>query len=147
MPVLHPFAAVHNLSPSHRQAGINRLFVPGMALVDAHGSSEAQAMLPLFESYLERQVVENEELYDRIRQAAVVFLGTLARHMDPGSAKVRYGPFVLSNQSWISRIFLRLEEAHPDTSCRKETIRKFVAIQSCKQQQASSTNSNTNSSK
>ncbi len=61
----------------------------GMALVDAHGGAEAQRMLPLFEGYLEKRVVDNEELYDRVRQAAVVFLGTLARHMEPGSAKVR----------------------------------------------------------
>lgn len=60
----------------------------GMSLVDAHGAAEAQRMLPLFEGYLEKQAVGNEEMYDRVRQAAVVFLGTLARHMEPGSAKV-----------------------------------------------------------
>lgn len=59
-----------------------------MALVDAHGAANSVQMLPLFESYLEKQAVENEEVYDRIRQGAVVFLGTLARHMEPGSPKV-----------------------------------------------------------
>lgn len=57
--------------------------------MDAHGAGGAQDMLPLFEGYLEKQAVENEEVYDRVRQAAVVFMGTLARHMEPGSAKVR----------------------------------------------------------
>ena len=58
-----------------------------MALVDAHGAESSIEMLPLFESYLEKQAVESEEVYDRIRQGAVVFLGTLARHMEPGSPK------------------------------------------------------------
>ena len=60
-----------------------------MALVDAHGASNSQHMLPLFESFLEKKAIDDEELYDRVRQGAVVFLGTLARHMEPGSAKVQ----------------------------------------------------------
>lgn len=65
-----------------------------MALVDAHGADHAAQMLPLFEGYLEEQAVENEALYDRIRQGAVVFLGTLARHLEPGSPKVSSFTFI-----------------------------------------------------
>lgn len=65
-----------------------------MALVDAHGAANSLQMLPLFESYLEKQAVESEVVYDRVRQGAVVFMGTLARHMEPGSPKVGL-PFML----------------------------------------------------
>lgn len=64
------------------------LWPVGMSLVDAHGAEDSVQMLSLFESYLEKQAVEDEAIYDRVRQGAVVFMGTLARHMDPGSPKV-----------------------------------------------------------
>ena len=57
--------------------------------MDAHGRDDAARMLPLFEGYLEGRKVEDEERYDRVREGAVVFLGTLARHMPPGGSKVR----------------------------------------------------------
>ena len=75
----------------------------GMALVDAHGAESSGQMLTLFESYLEKQAVENEEIYDRIRQGAVVFMGTLARHMESDTPKVQL--FLPSSQtlskSWV----------------------------------------------
>ncbi|KAK9804294.1 hypothetical protein WJX72_005256 [[Myrmecia] bisecta] len=63
----------------------------GVALVDAHGKQHAQMMLPLFESYLEgaKKGGRDEARYDRVREGAVVFLGTLARHLDPKDPKVR----------------------------------------------------------
>ncbi|KAK9840722.1 hypothetical protein WJX81_000165 [Elliptochloris bilobata] len=64
----------------------------GVALVTAHGGSkDKDAVLQLFEGYLERKVLEDmdEEAYDRVREGAVVFLGTLARHLEPSGAKVR----------------------------------------------------------
>ena len=47
-------------------------------------------MLPLFEGYLERRKSGDlsEERYDRIREGAVVFLGTLARHLPKDDQKV-----------------------------------------------------------
>ena len=45
-------------------------------------------MLQLFESYLDRKDVGDEARYDKVREGAVVFLGTLARHLDPSDAKV-----------------------------------------------------------
>ena len=62
---------------------------PGMAIVDAHGAESSAQMLTLFESYLEKQAVEDEEVYDRVRQGAVVFMGTLARHMESDTPKVK----------------------------------------------------------
>lgn len=56
--------------------------------MDAHGAESSAQMLALFESYLEKQGVENEAAYDRVRQGAVVFMGTLARHMESDTPKV-----------------------------------------------------------
>ncbi len=58
----------------------------------AHGGGEGKnAMLQLFEGYLERKVLEDmdEAAYDHVREGAVVFLGTLARHLEPSGPKVR----------------------------------------------------------
>ena len=64
----------------------------GVALVSTHGGSKGKdAMLQLFEGYLERKVLQDmdEEAYDRVREGAVIFLGTLARHLEPSGPKVR----------------------------------------------------------
>ncbi|PRW50843.1 Translational activator GCN1 isoform A [Chlorella sorokiniana] len=64
----------------------------GIAIVDAHGGANPEAMLPLFESYLDKQAGLaglSESQYDAVRGGAVVFLGTLARHLDPENPKVR----------------------------------------------------------
>ena len=47
-------------------------------------------MLQLFEGYLDKKDVGDEARYDKVREGAIVFLGTLARHLDPSDAKVRY---------------------------------------------------------
>ena len=60
----------------------------GADLVNAHGKSQFSPMLQLFESYLDRKDVGDEARYDKVREGAVVFLGTLARHLDPSDAKV-----------------------------------------------------------
>ena len=65
----------------------------GVALVDAHGAAASASMLPLLEGYLESgaaaQSGRSELQYDAVRQGVVVLLGTLARHLDPASPKVR----------------------------------------------------------
>ena len=60
----------------------------GAALVNAHGKSQFQPMLQLFEGYLDKKDVGDEARYDKVREGAIVFLGTLARHLDPSDAKV-----------------------------------------------------------
>ena len=79
--------------------------------MDAHGKEEAQNLLPLFEEYLAKPTPENENLGDRMRQGAVVFLGTAASHMESGDLKV-FHPFrpnlscqsraILSNRSILT---------------------------------------------
>ncbi len=53
-----------------------------------HGKEHFQTMLPLFEGYLDK-ASGDEGSYDAVRQGVVVFLGTLARHLDPTNPKVR----------------------------------------------------------
>ena len=60
--------------------------------MDEHGAGHARAMLPQFEAYLENRGTSDEEVYDRVREGVVVLLGTLARHMDAGDAKVGPSP-------------------------------------------------------
>lgn len=57
--------------------------------MDEHGAAHSQSLLPMFEEYLDKGNVVDEGHYDRVREGAVVFLGTLARHLDPRDAKVR----------------------------------------------------------
>ena len=45
-------------------------------------------MLQLFEGYLDKKDVADEARYDKVREGAIIFLGTLARHLDPSDAKV-----------------------------------------------------------
>ena len=45
-------------------------------------------MLQLFEGYLDKKDVADEARYDKVREGAIVFLGTLARHLDPSDSKV-----------------------------------------------------------
>ncbi len=67
----------------------------GVELLNAHGKEGSQLMLPLLEGYLDkkRRVAVDEETYDRVRTGAVVFLGTLARHLNPSDPKVRGAGF------------------------------------------------------
>lgn len=66
----------------------------GVAVVDAHGASHAQAMLPLFEGYLEPGAAagggddDEEGRHDLVRVGVVVMLGTLAAHLEQGDDKV-----------------------------------------------------------
>jgi hypothetical protein len=63
----------------------------GEAVVDSQGADHAQRLMPLFEGYLEQGGASagmDEDRYDHVRQGAVVFLGTLARHLDPADPKV-----------------------------------------------------------
>ena len=61
----------------------------GVDIINAHGKAAFQPMLQLFEHYLDRKSVRDEASYDKVREGAIVFLGTLARHLDPADPKVR----------------------------------------------------------
>lgn len=60
----------------------------GMALVEKHGAEHTANMLSVFEGYLEARDVADEASYDRVREGVVIFLGTLAQHLDAQGPKV-----------------------------------------------------------
>lgn len=62
--------------------------------MNAHGKSQFQPMLQLFEGYLDKKDVGDEARYDKVREGAIVFVGTLARHLDPSDAKVTHLPLL-----------------------------------------------------
>ena len=61
----------------------------GLSLIQAHGGAALDALLPLFTEYSALQDVGKDEdehwRNDRVREGAVIFMGTIARHMPPGS--------------------------------------------------------------
>lgn len=59
----------------------------GRLVVDAHGAALGASMIPLLDSHLEQQQKDDAES-DMVREGAVVFLGTLASHLDPNDPKV-----------------------------------------------------------
>ena len=53
-----------------------------------HGAEHTSNMLSVFEGYLEAKGVKDEASYDRVREGVVIFLGTLAQHLDAAGPKV-----------------------------------------------------------
>ncbi|KAH7955686.1 hypothetical protein HPB52_002884 [Rhipicephalus sanguineus] len=57
------------------------------ALVDFHGNSKVNILLPLFERFLDD--APRDQSYDQVRQSVVILMGTLARHLDKDDQKVK----------------------------------------------------------
>ncbi|XP_077511063.1 lethal (3) 80Fj [Amblyomma americanum] len=57
------------------------------ALVDFHGNSKVNTLLPLFERFLDD--APRDQSYDQVRQSVVILMGTLARHLDKDDQKVK----------------------------------------------------------
>ena len=64
----------------------------GCALLNAHGQSCSENVLPVLESYLsgsaQSVALENEHQYDLVREGVIVLYGTLASHLPKGDARV-----------------------------------------------------------
>lgn len=65
----------------------------GVALVDAHGPREAQALMAVLERFMDPRAAKSlgldEAACDLIREGAVVLFGTLARHMTADEGKLK----------------------------------------------------------
>lgn len=57
------------------------------ALVDFHGNSKVNMLLPLFEHFMDD--APRDQSYDQVRQSVVILMGTLARHLDKDDQKVK----------------------------------------------------------
>ena len=55
--------------------------------VNLHGKDSAEALLPVFEEFMEN--APKSEIYDNVRQSVVVLMGSLAKHLDSSDPKVR----------------------------------------------------------
>lgn len=55
--------------------------------VNLHGKVSAEALLPVFEEFMEN--APKSEVYDNVRQSVVILMGSLAKHLDSTDPKVR----------------------------------------------------------
>jgi HEAT repeat protein len=57
-----------------------------LAIVDLHGKDCVATLLPVFEQFLDK--APNNSEYDNIRQAVVILMGSLARHLDKEDKRI-----------------------------------------------------------
>ena len=76
-------------------------------------------MLSVFEGYLEAKGVADEASYDRVRKGVVIFLGTLAQHLDAEGPKVTpsYPAFTFSSRADGKGILLGMSQRKRVTMC------------------------------
>ena len=64
----------------------SKMLDSALVIVDAHGKEAAEDLLPVFEEFLEN--APKSERYDNVRQAVVILMGSLAKHLDTSDPKV-----------------------------------------------------------
>ena len=64
-----------------------RMLESALLVVDTHGKAAAEDLLPVFEEFLEN--APKSERYDNVRQAVVILMGSLAKHLAATDPKVR----------------------------------------------------------
>ena len=55
--------------------------------VNLHGKDSAEALLPVFEEFMEN--APKSGIYDNVRQSVIILMGSLAKHLDSSDPKVR----------------------------------------------------------
>ena len=64
-----------------------KMLESALIIVDTHGKEAAEDLLPVFEEFLEN--APKSERYDNVRQAVVILMGSLAKHLQTTDPKVR----------------------------------------------------------
>ncbi|KAG6482942.1 hypothetical protein ZIOFF_059581 [Zingiber officinale] len=64
-----------------------RMINAGIRIIDKHGKENVPLLFPIFESYLNKKV-SDEEKYDLVREGVVIFTGALAKHLAKDDPKV-----------------------------------------------------------
>lgn len=59
----------------------------GLALVEQHGSSLLETLIPIFNEYLESPALSSER-HDRIRESVIILLGATAKNLDASDVRV-----------------------------------------------------------
>ncbi|CAB4435640.1 unnamed protein product [Rhizophagus irregularis] len=64
-----------------------KMLEAGLAVINEHGAKNVTLLLPVLENYLDKPAVPTET-HDRIRESVVIWLGALARHLNPTDAMI-----------------------------------------------------------
>lgn len=63
------------------------MLAASLVIVDIHGKDCITTLLPVFEDFLDK--APNDSSFDNIRQAVVILMGSLARHLDKDDNKIQ----------------------------------------------------------
>lgn len=63
------------------------MLAAALAIVDLHGKATIAKLLPVFETFLDK--APKSSYYDNIRQAVVILVGSLARHLDKEDDRIQ----------------------------------------------------------
>lgn len=63
------------------------MLAASLAIVDKHGKETIARLLPVFEEFLDK--APNSSRYDNIRQAVVILMGSLARHLEVSDERIQ----------------------------------------------------------
>lgn len=83
------------------------MLAASLAIVDLHGKECVITLLPVFESFLDK--APNNSSFDNIRQAVVILMGSLARHLEKDDKKI--GPIVTRLLAALSTPSQQVQEA------------------------------------
>lgn len=83
------------------------MLAAALAIVDLHGKARIAKLLPVFEGFLDK--APDSRSYDNIRQAVVILMGSLARHLDKDDARIQ--PIVKRLLSALSTPSQQVQEA------------------------------------
>ncbi|KAG6461050.1 hypothetical protein O3G_MSEX012395 [Manduca sexta] len=84
-----------------------RMLDAAMALVELHGKETISSQLPVFEEFLDKAPKSGG--YDAVRQAVVLLMGSLARHLEPADPRIR--PITLRLVAALSTPSQQVQEA------------------------------------
>lgn len=83
------------------------MLAASLAIVDLHGKECVGTLLPVFEEFLDK--APNKSEFDNIRQAVVILMGSLARHLDKDDKRI--GPIVTRLLAALSTPSQQVQEA------------------------------------
>lgn len=83
------------------------MLAASLAIVDLHGKECVATLLPVFEEFLDK--APNKSEFDNIRQAVVILMGSLARHLDKDDKRI--GPIVQRLLAALSTPSQQVQEA------------------------------------
>lgn len=66
----------------------SRMIDAGIVIIDKHGKDNITRLLPIFENYLNKKQVTDEETYDLVREGVVIYTGSLAKHLSMDDPKI-----------------------------------------------------------